>query len=211
MTLRLLLKISLFGLCVLTGSLFAAGDPVMTLNTRLSEIQSLQADFVQTITDSHGRQISHATGSLSLIRPGKFRWQVNPPEGELVIANDKKLLVYDPDLQQLVIRTLSDNDSEVPALLLSRGDISSGDHFVVRLQSENPEIFHLTPKNKDSLFSDFQLMFDKNNLVKMTFVDHLKQTTVIAFKHQKHNPALPAKLFDFKAPRGTDVIYDNAS
>ncbi len=58
-------------------------------------------------------------GKMALERPGKFRWEVTKPIPQLIIANEAKLWIYDPDLEQVTIRRLKVTSGETPALLLS--------------------------------------------------------------------------------------------
>lgn len=204
------LMLRLFCLMLWQGFLFApagfAADVAALLNAHLARIQSLEANFTQTIVDSHDRLLSESSGKLILVRPGKFRWEVSQPDPELVIANGKRLSIYNPDLQQLVVRTIKENDNEVPALLLSRAEISAADHFVVTQVS--PTVFHLVPKNKGSLFASIELEFKGDDLVRMSILDHMNQTTRIVFHSERRNRAIAGGLFQFSPPKGTDVVYD---
>lgn len=178
------------------------------LNARLAATKTFQANFVETVIDAHGKQLSQSTGKVFIVRPGQFRWQVLQPNPELIIADSKTINLYDPSLQQLIIRAVNPTETDSPVLLLSRTDISSDQHFAVSLQSKHPEIFRLVPKNKDSLFAEFLLEFNRDDLQKMTFFDHLGQKTTVQFLNEKRNQSLSATLFHFKAPKGTDVIHD---
>lgn len=200
-------KIALFIGAFYLPNAFSA-DAAVLLNNQLSEIHTLQSDFVQTITDGQGKQLSQSEGRLALERPGKFRWEVMRPEKQLIIATNKKIKVYDPSLQQMIVRPMPEHDSNLPALLLSRTDVPPDRHFYIRLTNSNPKKFHLTPKKKDSLFAAFYIEFKNNALDKLTFTDHLSQTTTVIFKHEKRNQPLPADEFELIPPKGTDIIYD---
>lgn len=211
MKIQSLLKkiLSLVCLCYFPAAFSADADTL--LNTRLSEIHTLQADFVQKITDARGSELSQSEGSLSLERPGKFRWEVKRPERQLIIAAGKEIKVYDPSLQQMIVRPIPEQDSNLPALLLSRTDMALVKHFDVSQKGNNPEKFRLVPKKKDGLFTAFEIEFRKGSLHQLTFTDHLNQTTAVVFKNEKRNQPLAATLFQLKPPKGTDIIYDKNS
>ncbi|MBI5447255.1 MAG: outer membrane lipoprotein carrier protein LolA, partial [Gammaproteobacteria bacterium] len=58
-----------------------------SLARHLSQFQSMQATFTQTIRDARGRLLDQSTGEMQLLRPGKFRWETLQPQQQLVIAN----------------------------------------------------------------------------------------------------------------------------
>ena len=66
-----------------------ARTPAQDLSQLLSFIQTLQADFTQTINDNKGRQTEQSVGRMALERPGKFRWNVTKPVAQLIVANDR--------------------------------------------------------------------------------------------------------------------------
>ena len=85
----------------------------------LNNTQSMRANFRQTVYDNRGKVIQKSVGYMAMQRPGKFRWESTSPIPQLIIANDSRLWIYDPDLEQVTIRSLSKEIGETPALLLS--------------------------------------------------------------------------------------------
>src|ERR1700761_8534220 len=53
----------------------AAATP---LDSYLDDMKTLRATFLQTLVDGHGREIDRATGTLIVLRPGKFSWEIHP-------------------------------------------------------------------------------------------------------------------------------------
>ena len=62
----------------------------------LNSINTLVADFTQVAPDG-----SIASGKFYLKRPGKMRWQYEPPTPVLIIANNGSLVYYDYELKQV--------------------------------------------------------------------------------------------------------------
>ena len=58
----------------------AAAAPAATtlLDSYLSNLKTLRTTFLQTLADAHGREIDRATGTLIVVRPGKFSWDIHP-------------------------------------------------------------------------------------------------------------------------------------
>jgi outer membrane lipoprotein carrier protein len=64
----------------LLGSvLFATMAHAQTpLDTYLTQLKTLRAGFSQVVTDSKGREVQKAHGTLVIVRPGRFRWELTP-------------------------------------------------------------------------------------------------------------------------------------
>src|SRR6202023_2780430 len=53
----------------------AGGTP---LDAYLDNLRTLRATFLQTLADAHGHEIARASGTLIVVRPGKFSWDIHP-------------------------------------------------------------------------------------------------------------------------------------
>lgn len=183
----------------------ASGD----FTTLLNKVHSMQANFSQTTLDAQGKATQKSTGQMALQRPGKFRWDVKKPMPQLIIANAAKLWIYDPDLEQVTIRSLKNASGESPALLLSHDNTNLEKTYNVQtLKKDGPQQhwFSLTPKNKDSMFASIQMGFTNNQIKEMQLKDNLGHKTIIQFKDIKLNQALSASLFSFTPSKKIDVI-----
>lgn len=179
------------------------------LTQLLNGLHSMRAGFAQTVFDNKGKAIQKSSGRMSLERPGKFRWQVTQPIPQTIIANETRLWVYDPDLQQVTISKVAKVTGDAPALLLSQNNTSLDKDFTVKeIQKDKPNwrYFSLIPKKGDSMFMNIQIAFQKNNVSEMHLTDHLGHTTVIQFKDIETNVHFAASQFKFKAPAHVDVI-----
>lgn len=175
----------------------------------LNAVRTMQASFTQTIFDNRGKAIQKSYGRMAMERPGKFRWEILKPVPQVIIANESRLWIYDPDLEQVTIRVLHKATGETPALLLSHENTSIEDDFSVReLPKKSAEWrwFELTPKKADNVFALVQMGFIKNQIREMRLDDHLGHTTAIKFENTKSNMKLAPTLFTFKPPANVDVI-----
>ena len=196
---------------VIASSGFAAAPASSSeLSALLGNIKTMQADFTQTILDNHGKAVQRSQGRLVLERPGKFRWDAVRPVRQLIISNGSTLWIYDPELEQVTIRTLTKEAGEVPALLLSRSDTVIEKQFTIKSITKNSgqKSFVLVPRNANSSFAAIQLGFSNNQLRQMQLEDRLGHTTVIQFNRIVLNRSVAASAFIFKAPRGVDVINE---
>lgn len=204
------------GLGLVLISFLAAFNPVFAsratdqLLPLLNGVTSMKADFTQTIFDNHNQPVQQSFGTLALSRPGKFRWDVKKPMPQLIIANQSRLWIYDPDLEQVTIRTFKAAANDTPALLLSHPDATLDQDYVVKVIQRKPSTlqwFSLKSRHSDNLFEEVQLGFAASQINQMRLVDHLGHTTQIEFTHIQTNLSLSPALFVFKAPNPqVDVI-----
>lgn len=179
--------------------------PVSELNDLLTNLNAMQASFVQTVYDNRGKPIQTARGKMQFQRPGKFRWETFKPTKQLIIADGNRLWIYDADLAQVTIRSLKNEVGEAPALLLSH--VSTNHYLINKIQNKsNLTWFKLIPKNHESLFAVIQLGFASDQLNEMRLQDQLGHTTHLQFNRIIKNPQLSPALFIFKPPANADVI-----
>ena len=199
----------IFSFLMLFLSSLCYAAPADDLGNLLNAVQTMRANFTQTVYDNHNKAILKSFGRMSMQRPGKFRWEVTKPIPQIIIANSSRLWIYDPDLEQVTIRTLKKAAGETPALLLSHVDMVLNQSYQVeQLRSKTPGVlsFSLIPKGADNMFATIQMDFSNKKIQSMHLRDHLGHTTVVIFQNSQTNISLPSSLFVFKAPARTDVI-----
>ena len=190
---------------------FAFAAPADDLASRLNAVQTMRANFTQVVYDNRNKAVMKSYGRMSMQRPGRFRWEVIKPIPQIIVANASRLWIYDPDLEQVTIRSLKQATGDTPALLLSHVNIElTNEYLVAQMPSQTSGItwYALTPKSADSMFASIEMGFAQNQIQEMRLRDHLGHVTKVTFQHIETNIPLPASLFVFKAPRGVDVINE---
>ncbi len=180
-----------------------------TLNQLLKNIHSMQANFSQTVIDNSGKPLQTSRGKMALQRPNQFRWETLSPRKQLIVANGSRLWIYDPDLEQVVVRGLSSQAGQTPALLLSNANPALDVDYRVKEDSSIAEGLHwfaLTPKDKSSMISLIRMGFSGNQIQEMELKDHLGHVTEIHFQNIKTNSAISSGIFRFTPPKNVDVI-----
>lgn len=177
----------------------------------LQGLQSLQAQFKQTLADRNGLTIEEASGTLAIRRPDRFRWDYSKPNEQVIVADGARIWLYDADLEQVTVRKLDDTLSATPAMLLS-GQGNLQENFNVTQSSQEGGVFwvRMEPKRDDTDFKWVRLGFDGNTLKFMQLADKLGQTTHLEFAQLERNPALDPSRFTFTVPPGADVIGDTS-
>jgi outer membrane lipoprotein carrier protein len=191
-----------------------AQSPASDLTDLLLNIKTMQADFSQNIQDKSANSIQNSSGQMALERPGKFRWDVQKPQKQLIIANGVRLWIYDPDLEQVTIQSVRGGSGKTPALLLSDKSLTIDKDYDVKVipalsAIAGLQIFQLTPKDPDDPLNKIKLTFRMKRIQEMQLQDHLGHTTVIRFQNVQTGMALDDKLFKFNPPPNIDVIDES--
>lgn len=190
-------------------SIAYAGTPSTDLGGLLNSLQSMKANFTQTVYNNRGKATQKSFGQMAMQRPGKFRWDVKKPIPQLIIANQSKLWIYDHDLAQVTVRSLQKATGDSPAVLLSHDTSTLEKNYVVKtIDRDTSEWrwFSLTPKKRENMFTSIQMGFTNNQVKEMRLQDNLGHNTVIQFQNAQINPSLSASLFTFKPNAKVDVI-----
>lgn len=187
---------------------FAATAPADDLTQLLKNIQTIQANFNQVITDKKAKELQRSSGQMLMQRPGKFRWEIKKPNPQVIVTNGEKLWIYDPDLEQVTIRLLTKEVGDSPAMILSNHIGIDKAYNVMNSSDANKSLqwFLLKPKNMDNGFASVKLGFQKNEIREMILEDQMGQMTNIEFYNIKNNPQLASSLFVFQIPSNIDVI-----
>ena len=183
------------------------------LEALLNKLRSYQADFSQNIVGSNSASFAQkSSGTVSIKRPNQFRWEINKPSKQIIIADGVNLWIYNPDLEQATKQPMAGALGNTPALLLSGSTKRlAHDYNVYRLDMElRGDWFVLTSKQKsDNNFTQITLHFIKEVLVGMTLKDSLGQETKLDFTNNKINHQFSSELFHFIPPKNVDVIKNS--
>ncbi len=192
---------------LLWGVLPAYADPLsINLQHQLDAIRSMSADFTQT-TLAKKRRPLHATGRMVLSKPGRLLWQLNKPQEQMVLADGRHVWIYDRALEQVTVKKQRPGMGGVAGLFLTGYQRSVAQYFHIeeRSNGKNNE-FSLHAKSSKAGIQNVQLRFVGPQLVFLELVDQLGQKTEIHFDHIHMNQSVSPRVFQFRPPKGVDVI-----
>jgi outer membrane lipoprotein carrier protein len=195
-------------LFLLSFPAFANGlDDFLAFN---AATKTATARFEQQAYDRGGKVVDRSSGSFAFARPDRFRWAYEKPHQQVLIADGKRLWIYDPDLRQVTVKRIDAAISSTPAALLAgRDDITK--LFTLRDAGTADGLawVEALPKAKDTGFDRVRLGLKGRTLAAMELYDQLGGHTLLRFEDLKANPPLPPSTFQFTPPKGADVIDDS--
>ena len=172
------------------------------ISTRLSAVDTMDGEFVQYNPD--GQQLQ---GKFYIARPGKVRFQYDPPTTISVIADGKSVLVFDKKLQTYDIWPLS--QTPLRLLLSNNLDLATSDRVTgVSVASDLVEVV----LQDHTRFSNgtLNLVFDRTSydLRQWTVTDQQGlQTNVVLYNVESGND-LPGDLFKIDYMAATNAARE---
>lgn len=198
-------KIVIAWLLVCSTTAFS-NDPSEVLQTKLNGIHSMTASFKQSVKAKQ-RIVSSSSGTMALQRPGRFRWQTMQPMYQLMVADGQRIWVYDKDLEQVTVKKQNKGLGGTAALFLSGYDNTvTRDFYVTQSGKDDALVFHLKSKSPKASFQQVTLIFRQEHLIGLELYDQLGQVTTVRLSQIKLNPKLASNEFQFKIPKGVDVV-----
>lgn len=182
-----------------TRSMVEKAADIARVEAYLATISSIVADFSQTSADG-----SSGTGKFFMKRPGKMRWQYNPPNPILLVSDGKTVTYYDPSLDQLSYVGVDDTlasflakremklDSD--STQLTKFEVVEGKVRATIMQRKKPTEGSLTLE-----FNDKPL-----ELKNIIAIDATGNETRVSLDKAQFGPILDDKLFIFVDPRGVN-------
>ncbi len=190
----------------------AAVTPAQRLDRLFSQTRTLSAHFSETVQNANAATVKQSSGTLAISKPGRFRWNYEKPYRQLIVADGKKLWLYDPGLQQVTVRPEARVLAVGPAALLAGGG-KVADQFTVSDVGEHDGLhwLRLVPLGGESDYTAMRVGLDaQGQLRELILESKLGQTTRLVFSKLKRNIKLDPGLFRFSPPPGVDVVHQRS-
>ncbi len=184
-----------------------AEDAAQRLEAALKKMDSLSAEFKQTLLDEDKNVVQQSRGTLALQRPGKFAWLYIEPFEQQIVGDGNELWVYDVELEQVTVKPMDAGISNAPIMILMKqSDVTQ--QFDVTEVGQRKFLYwvELKPHAADLEYSSIFIGLEDDNVRAMELQDQFGQSTQIVFENMRvgvvHNPA----TFKFVPPAGVDVF-----
>ncbi len=173
----------------------------------VNDVATLSSRFEQTLLDADGSVLDQSSGTLEIQRPGQFRWAIEEPYEQWLVADGLNVWSYDVDLAQVVVKPQSEALASTPALLLG-GSAEVFNEFSYDGSFEEAGLtwVRMIPLNTESGFRQVDLAFAGESLSRMLFLDNLEQTTLVSLSDVSVNEAIDPGQFVFDIPEDVDVV-----
>lgn len=189
------------------SALAASDEALEQLEAFTRSIDTFSADFQQTLYDEDSEPLQSSKGTVILKRPGRFVWRYTEPAAQEIVADGRRIWLYDRELEQVTVNAIDERLAGTPLVLLM-GDAPLTEAFDVEALGEEQGVqwLELTPKSVDSDFETVFIGLEESALVAMELRDNFGQATQIRFSNFESGIEVDDGIFDFQVPEGVDVI-----
>lgn len=196
----------LLGTLLGTAPAFAA-DGVALVKDYLRGLNSLQADFRQITLAADGGEMIESGGTFYLLRPNRFRWDYQTPSEQLIVADGKRIYVYDKELAQVSHRGQKAVLDGTPAQLLASNEPPEKFFTMRNIDRGDDRVWaELVPKTAETDVEKLQIGFVDGELDTLVMEDRFGQLTRFIFTNIDRNPRLQYAMFRFQRPAGADFL-----
>lgn len=193
------------GMTVAATSDDAAG--LALVDNFVNNVQTLTARFEQTLVDAEDNVVETSGGTMSIKRPGKFRWTYSEPYEQVLVADGLNVWNHDVELEQVTVKPQAEVLGSTPALLLGgAAEVLDDFEFAGSFEDRGTVWVRLRPNDTDSGFTRVELGFDDGALRRMIFFDSLEQSTLIGLFDVVVNEPIDDAQFEFDVPANADLV-----
>jgi len=205
----------IFAACVAAACTLAAhASGLENLEKFVKSAHSGRAEFTQVVTapgrDGQPARSKTSSGTFEFLRPNRFRFDYRKPFEQTIVADGQTLWLYDADLNQVTARTQAQALGSTPAALVAASpDVNSlrkDFNLEAAADKDGLQWVQATPKTKDGQLTLVRIGFRGDDLAQLEILDSFGQRSVITFTRMELNASVGADKFQFKPPKGADVV-----
>jgi outer membrane lipoprotein carrier protein len=188
-----------------------AGETAAAVQRKYDGVRDFTADFTHAYEGGVLNKKSSERGTVQIKKPGRMRWEYTAPEKKLFVSDGHKLYSHIPADKQVIITSVPPDDQATTAVLFLAGKGSLTRDFNVKYAdgaADGMLSLRLDPKQKQSDYDWLVLGVDPKTLQirSLTAADQQGGRSTFQFSNYRENTGLADRVFDFKIPKGTDVI-----
>lgn len=178
---------------------------------RYNSAQSLKLQFSETYAAP--RRATHTeSGTLSLRKPGRMRWDYSSPAGKLFLSDGKSVYLYTPETHRAERSKLKETEDMRAPLAFLLGKLNFWKEFKrFDLRQDSAGLWIDAVPNSDSLpYSKVEfLVTPQFQIGRLRVIGWDQSILDFTFRDEKLNAPLDAALFVFHPSPGTEVVEAN--
>jgi outer membrane lipoprotein carrier protein len=199
----------------------AAADTARALQQKYDQVKDFTADFTHDYKGGVLKKQSLEHGTVQIKKPGRMRWDYAAPDRKLFVSDGRKVYSYIPADKQVIVSDIPAEDEATTAVLFLAGKGNLTRDFTVTYAAaadlpgaDAPDVYalRLAPRQKQRDYDWLVIVVDRGTLRirSLTAADQQGGRSSFTFTNYRENAGVADKAFEFKIPRGVDVITAGA-
>jgi outer membrane lipoprotein carrier protein len=193
-----------------------AMDVARELQQKYDRVKDFTADFVHDYEGGVLKKKASERGTVQIRKPGMMRWDYTAPEKKEFVSDGHKIYSWIPADKQVMISSVPPDDQATTAVLFLAGKGNLTRDFTVSYSGGAPAdviALRLDPRRTQGDYDWLILVVDKRTMQirGLTAADQQGGRSTFTFTNYRENTGLSEKVFEFKIPRGADVIYTDSA
>ena len=199
-----------------------------SLESFVKSVSSGRAEFSQVVTapakEGQSARSKTSSGTFEFSRPNRFKFIYKKPFEQSIVADGQTLWLYDADLNQVTARKQVSALGSTPAALIAAAPdlraLQADFTLAAAPDKDSLQWVVATPKAKDGQLQSVRVGFrtaeksaakspgapEAPELAALEILDSFGQRSLLSFSKVEVNPTLAKDTFQFKTPKGADVI-----
>jgi outer membrane lipoprotein carrier protein len=181
---------------------------IRDIESRYNRARTLSVQFVENY-EVMGHARPPESGTLTLRKQGKMRWDYNRPKGKLVISDGKTVYLYtsgDNRVEKMPVRDTEDMRAPL-AFLLGHLDLRKEFRDFTVQPGDGGDWLGATAKNDRVPYERVQMLIGAQGVIGQLKVLGRDGSTVgFVFSGEQLNPAVANALFRFTVPPGAQLV-----
>ena len=188
-----------------------AAETAAAVQQKYDRVKDFTADFTHMYEGGVLNKKSTERGTVQIKKPGRMRWEYTAPEKKLFVSDGRKVYSHIPADKQVVVSSVPTDDEATTAVLFLAGKGNLTRDFHVKYANGAPDgtlALRLDPKQPQRDYDWLVIGVDPKSLQirSLTAADQQGGRSTFQFSNYRENIGLADGLFEFKIPKGTDVI-----
>lgn len=189
-----------------------AVETARALQQKYDRVQDFTADFTHTYEGGVLKKKAVERGTVKIKKPGRMRWDYMVPDKKLFVSDGRKIYLHIPADKQVIVADMPGGDEATTAVLFlaGKGDLTRDFNVSYASSEETPDTWalRLDPRRKQRDYDWLVIVVDRKTLQirLLTAAEHEGGRSSFVFANYRENTGVGDKVFEFKIPRGVDVI-----
>jgi outer membrane lipoprotein carrier protein len=189
----------------------SAAETAQAVQQKYDKVRDFTADFTQIYEGGVLKKTSSEKGTVQIKKPGRMRWEYLTPDRKTFVSDGRKVYSYISADKQAILTDVPTEDEATTAVLFLAGKGNLVRDFRVTYANgagDGTLALRLDPKQKQRDYDWLILGVDARTLQirSLTAADQQGGRSTFQFSNYRENTGLADSAFDFKIPKGTDVI-----